>query len=67
MSKCAHLTLGLPSSEGSTPSTNDFKNRAAVQLPAARPPIYNSPCVKTDQTDERNLADVHCKDPHLSW
>ena len=40
MSICAHRTLGSSSpSAGSTPSTKDLRNSAAVQQPAREPPV----------------------------
>ena len=41
MSICAHrIGASLPPSLASIPSTNAFKNNAAVQLPPGLPPVY---------------------------
>ena len=41
MSIWAHFKVGSAPLIGSMPSAKDFKKRAAVQLPAALPPVYN--------------------------
>jgi len=40
MSMWAHRIGASPPSLASIPSTNAFKNNAAVQLPPGRPPVY---------------------------
>lgn len=40
MSMCAHRNGASPPSLASMPSTNAFKNNAAVQLPPGLPPVY---------------------------
>lgn len=43
MSRCAHSTPSL---------TNSFKNRAAVMLPPARPPVVDAVCVRECGSDK---------------
>lgn len=58
ISICAHLILGPSSpSAGSTPSTNAFRNNAAVHDPARFPPVCSITRVSIHRQDGKGQRD----------